>query len=324
MSHINKIRLGSICNGLIDSYTLKIIKAAQEYNSMISQMGEPLLRAAEVLHTQQYNALNAITDSSSMNIINDIVISQNAFIDSIKSKSLAKSLYSSEIEHTASSIINSSIYNIARELQAQYNNINYSTQYAAMNINIIADKLIRDYSINSLDYSGSFIGNTIGIINRIDISSGIESAIGDITRIERQFDIKCEELSPSIVSYEGMIHLLFTIIIFLISIHMNNLSEERLSTAILNSQQNILAQIEKLNPREPEKNEGIFYIVIRDVDLRNKPTNKSHRLGSIFPNQKVILLQDKGKWIYIKYFDYIDGVPKTGWALKKYLKRLSE
>lgn len=33
------------------------------------------------------------------------------------------------------------------------------------------------------------------------------------------------------------------------------------------------------------------------------------------------LVKDKGKWIYLEHFDYIDGLPITGW-LKKYWKQL--
>jgi hypothetical protein len=32
----------------------------------------------------------------------------------------------------------------------------------------------------------------------------------------------------------------------------------------------------------------------------------------------------KGKWIYVRYFDYIGGEPKAGWVMKKYLKRIQK
>lgn len=66
----------------------------------------------------------------------------------------------------------------------------------------------------------------------------------------------------------------------------------------------------------------IYYIVKRQVQVKVKPTFNSPTIVIIYPNQKVKILKKNHKWIYIEYFDYIDGVPKTGWASKKYLVKM--
>jgi hypothetical protein len=64
-------------------------------------------------------------------------------------------------------------------------------------------------------------------------------------------------------------------------------------------------------------------VVERQVVLRLKPSNRGAKIVILFPNQKVLLIEEKHKWIYIEYFDYLEAIPKYGWANKKYLKRLT-
>jgi hypothetical protein len=83
--------------------------------------------------------------------------------------------------------------------------------------------------------------------------------------------------------------------------------------------QRIAANTEQLIP---EQDENIYYVVERRVNLKLKPHNRSLTIVTLSPNQKVRLERMNHKWIYIEYFDYLDGVPRYGWADKKYLKRL--
>lgn len=46
------------------------------------------------------------------------------------------------------------------------------------------------------------------------------------------------------------------------------------------------------------------------------------QVAVLYPNQKVRLEKSAHRWIYVEYFDYIEGIPKMGWVNKKYLKML--
>ena len=81
----------------------------------------------------------------------------------------------------------------------------------------------------------------------------------------------------------------------------------------------IASQLQRLFP---ETDNGIYYVAERRVELKTKPSFGSYTITAIITNQKVRLVQMNHQWIYIEYFDYIEGVPKYGWASKKYLKRL--
>lgn len=72
----------------------------------------------------------------------------------------------------------------------------------------------------------------------------------------------------------------------------------------------------------PERDQNIYYVAERKVDLKLKPKNSSYTITAITKNQKTRLLQMNHQWIYIEYFDYLEGAPKYGWANKKYFKRV--
>lgn len=93
---------------------------------------------------------------------------------------------------------------------------------------------------------------------------------------------------------------------------------KKLQQDISNSEKKIKDEISKLKNQQE-----VFYIVKKQINLYSKTTNKSDIISILYPNQKVQVEKQKNKnWIYINYFDYIEGITKTGWVLKKYLKRV--
>jgi hypothetical protein len=138
-----------------------------------------------------------------------------------------------------------------------------------------------------------------------------------IKTVEKALTEKAKNLPPSRISLEGMIQLLFAFIFFIYATISSMESEERIIGEFKQIETTILEQIEKLTPQQDT---GTYYVVKRAVNLRTKPTTKSPVITILYPNQKVELIQRKGKWIYVNYFDYVEGLPKTGWAYKKYLK----
>ena len=45
-------------------------------------------------------------------------------------------------------------------------------------------------------------------------------------------------------------------------------------------------------------------------------------VAEAFPNQVVTLLEERGKWIKVEYYDWLARDERTGWALKKYFARV--
>lgn len=71
----------------------------------------------------------------------------------------------------------------------------------------------------------------------------------------------------------------------------------------------------------PREND-VYYIVERQVQLKQGPSFKGDSLAILYPNQEVKLITKDHKWIYVEYFDYLEGVSKKGWVNKKYLKKI--
>lgn len=164
-----------------------------------------------------------------------------------------------------------------------------------------------------------------GIFNLLDsldiVKEQIEENLSekDFEKIKSYIDQKCGALHPSPINYWGMISVLLTIIIAIYQIHSSSQDTEALINAINKSNESIVYSINRLAP--VEKEQKTFYVVLRVAKLRNKPTTKSPVIETLWPNQKVELIKCRQKWIYIEYFDLIEGVPKNGWVYKKYLKK---
>jgi len=39
-------------------------------------------------------------------------------------------------------------------------------------------------------------------------------------------------------------------------------------------------------------------------------------IGVLYPNQTTRLIESRGKWIRIEYFDHIENIHKSGWCLE--------
>jgi hypothetical protein len=130
---------------------------------------------------------------------------------------------------------------------------------------------------------------------------------------------KCKELATDPATYWGMVKFIFTIFAFLYPLYENQQFEKRVIDSVNQTGTEILKEVEKLKPAEVK---GVYYVVVREAKLKSHPRPKSATIQILPPNQLVKLVRAKGKWIYVEYFDHIEGVPKTGWVLKKYTKRL--
>ncbi|WP_191965629.1 SH3 domain-containing protein [Oryzomonas sagensis] len=130
---------------------------------------------------------------------------------------------------------------------------------------------------------------------------------------------ECKKLPKKLISFEAMIGYVLTILTFLYCLHSGNMTEENIMNRLSTDKAEVLQAISELHPQVDNNK---HYVVDRIVNLRVKPNSKSQRFGALYPNQRVTLLKQGGKWIYIEYFDYRDGVPRCGWVFKKYLHLL--
>lgn len=140
-----------------------------------------------------------------------------------------------------------------------------------------------------------------------------------------------KQLPTSTISFEGMLNLVFTLIALLITIltyREGQQEDEHIQQQLRDLTQRIEKLPEeivpKLAPLLQGQTDSVSYIVERQCSIFTKPSVKSLLVGTIYPNEKVQLIRRKHKWIYVQYFDYLEGTAKNGWVLKKYLKIVSK
>lgn len=122
------------------------------------------------------------------------------------------------------------------------------------------------------------------------------------------------------LSLEFYLSLFISLVFFIYSLHASEESENRQKQLLLTVQQTLL---EKINSINSDTIRGTYYLVVRPVKLNEKPNaTKAGLLNVIYPNQRVRLVDEKGKWIRVEYFNFMVNKTETGWILKKYAKRM--
>lgn len=86
---------------------------------------------------------------------------------------------------------------------------------------------------------------------------------------------------------------------------------EALSSLILNALQ-----------KEVERTDERFVVLERVATVRGKPENGAALVSKLLPREVVQPIAEEGKWIEVRYYDWLRQDYHTGWVLKKYLKRV--
>lgn len=170
--------------------------------------------------------------------------------------------------------------------------------------------------------SDSFSAQIFSVLSQIEEPTDEQSLQEFRTALENLLSLivsKIEELKPNSINYWALFNFALSIFFFLYPLYEGQKTEQRITDSVNQTRAEIIKEIEKLKPANIEE---IYYVIEREAKLRNQPRPKSVVIQILPPNQRVKLIQTKHEWIYVEYFDYIEGVPKNGWLLKKYAKRL--
>lgn len=182
---------------------------------------------------------------------------------------------------------------------------------------------------NIAELSNSFAVELASTIYKIiENSENNENAVDEFENLVK---IKINEQTNSKASLEIIIFIL-TVLSLLVDSGQLYYAKLQYDDAKQSSQSNdqkyfefmeILNRIAKGFNKEPEK-DNTYYAVQRTLELKVKPKFKSPTIAVLYPNQQVQLVESYHKWIYVEYFDYLDGIPKYGWANKKYLVKIEK
>lgn len=74
--------------------------------------------------------------------------------------------------------------------------------------------------------------------------------------------------------------------------------------------------------KEAKRTDERFVVLERVATVRSKPESGSALVSKLFPREVVQPISEEGKWIEVQYYDWLRQGYHTGWALKKYFKRV--
>ena len=74
--------------------------------------------------------------------------------------------------------------------------------------------------------------------------------------------------------------------------------------------------------KEAERAHERFVVLERVATVRSKPESGSALVSKLLPREVVQPIAEDGKWIEVQYYDWLRQGYHTGWALKKYFKRV--
>lgn len=80
--------------------------------------------------------------------------------------------------------------------------------------------------------------------------------------------------------------------------------------------------VEEAVRRELGTDRVTFVVRERTALLRTDPVAGAGVIATAFPNQVFTLLEERGKWIRVEFYDYLAQDVKHGWVLKKYCQRI--
>lgn len=95
---------------------------------------------------------------------------------------------------------------------------------------------------------------------------------------------------------------------------------------LLETQQKTIETLSNLIVRalqnEAKRTDERFVVLERIATVRSKPESGAALVSKLLPHEVVQPISEEGKWIEVQYYDWLRQGYHTGWALKKYFKRV--
>jgi hypothetical protein len=115
------------------------------------------------------------------------------------------------------------------------------------------------------------------------------------------------------------IGIIFALVLFIISY----LSAKQSEKNIVEKIDGVKSAVEHVVSLYASENDNLYF-VNRPVNFRAEPSTKESNILKILqPNTLVSLVKREGKWMYVKYSDYVHETEKYGWVYEKYLSKIA-
>lgn len=139
----------------------------------------------------------------------------------------------------------------------------------------------------------------------------------------------------------NIVFILYSVLFPLYTWWDSNQAEARITGEIKAAEARTSAEISASEKHTSEKLEAMARLMERVVEIAEQevrvemdmvvrkrvafikadPHYSAGVVAEVFPNQVVTLLDQRGKWVRVEYYDWLAREERTGWALKKYFAR---
>jgi hypothetical protein len=209
--------------------------------------------------------------------------------------------------------INSTALNQA--VREAYSAILISQQHVLRNATVEAVRSLwrPDSAVFQAFRTDAFANTLMEYVRRsAESSEATEEALKELREV---IDKKVAALPHGRVSMDALLSIIVAVLIFLANIAYLEIKDHQKAEAKppLSPDQieRVNKTIERVKTLTPTDDESTYYAVEREVLIRLKPVNRSVPVAALHPNQLVRLVQPNHQWIYVEYFDYIEGLPKA-------------
>jgi len=203
-------------------------------------------------------------------------------------------------------------------------------------LNLVYPKYINWFPTSlARDVSDSLISEYKGLeITESNLDEFFNQTMDDASeRVLSEIDgVVTSEQSRPIIDM-GWISILVTVLLFVLGIHIADISYEKKFRGVQNYMAKKFNQLEELIDTNTKS-------IIAKIDSVAKPTKlqlalvqratvvkadssvKSDTITTLHPKQLITIVEESYEWAYIEYFDYTVGTPNSGWIRKKFLQKV--
>ncbi len=180
-------------------------------------------------------------------------------------------------------------------------------------------------------FSQSFGGQIIESLHQITSAGDRTHASQQVDYLDKLLIDKLSKLPKIQLSKEAIVQIILAIVLFIVTIFHSMQSEDNISSKIDEVEEVVLDKLhetedhllKKFEELETTENKN-FYVATKHVNLRLEPSTNSEVIYILSPNMLVEVMEKKGNWFSVQFFDYIEGRLKKGWAYGEHLTPASE
>ena len=252
-------------------------------------------------------AMDFMDKVTSMNLLNDKITEFSRIIPEMSFAAAipSYSFINNQIESLTKSAINFEKFSFSSELALKsLSAFSYPSEKLEAALNSY-NTVLEGYIPNN-----SFEDTFIEVFRRVR-SADNDKVEGKINSVADDLEKEAQNVPITFLSVEFYISLIITLVIFVYSSN----SQDKMESNILDKLSKVENTIiEKLTEQLPQQTDYTYYVVLRAVQLKNKPhSKKSATITFLYQNQKTRLIERKGKWIKVEYFNHISGIHESGW-----------